>query len=89
MDLHLLCVVHVAVLKHVLHTQSKVFTVISYIDRLVFPISDCPTLVVWYVFASFQCKSGIWLGFILVLLFFQIQSNLAIDQYIYQWVRYI
>ena len=69
MDSHLLCVVHVSVLKLVLHTQSKVFTVISCIDILVFPISDCPTLVVWYVFASFQCKSGIWSGFILSVVF--------------------
>ena len=69
MGSHLLCVVHVSVFKFVLHMLSKVFTVISCIDLLVFPISDCPTLVVWYVFVSFQCKSGIWSGFILSVVF--------------------
>ena len=65
----LLCVVHVSVLKLVLHTSPKVFTITSCIDMLVFPISDCPMLVVWYVFVSFQCKSGIWSGFILSIVF--------------------
>ena len=55
----LLCVVYVSVLKLVLHTQSKVFTDISCMDIVVFPNSDHPILVVWYVLASFQCTSGI------------------------------
>ena len=62
MGSQILCVVHVSVFKLVLHILSKVFTVISYIEIFVFSISVCPILVVWYVFASFQCKSGIGQG---------------------------
>ena len=51
--------VHVSVLKLILHTQSKVFTDISYTDIIVSPNSDHPMLVLWYVLASFQWKSGI------------------------------
>ena len=37
---HLLCVVHVSVLKLISHTQSKVFTDISCMDIIEFPNSD-------------------------------------------------
>ena len=43
----LLGVVHVSVLKLVLHMQSKVFTVISCTDIIVFSISICPIFMVW------------------------------------------
>ena len=49
MDLCPLGVVYVLVFKLVLHMLPKAFTVISCIDILVLPISDCPTLVVCYV----------------------------------------